>query len=181
MNDETVKAMAERVVSEYEGVCSRELTEDKCRAGCVIMMEFVRDHLEERVPGIKERGVKLRVVTGCRPSKFSIHVVEEQLFFDSNVALLLPIFVFFLCRIFACYNLTAVVEGLMNLPEGGEVGSDLRFQLRALRLEKTVIISEFVRSGCSMDYVDGVAVERVRPEGDKDFVFSGFNDTPIDK
>ena len=43
-------------------------------------------HLEEHIPGIEERVVKLWVVTGCRPAKFSTHMVEEQLFFDSNVA-----------------------------------------------------------------------------------------------
>jgi hypothetical protein len=128
---------------------------------------------------IRERGVKLRTLTACRPKKFSIHIVEEELFFDSNVASL-PIFVFIMCRLFTVDNLMKVVTMLMDLPEGGEVRGELGFRLRALLLGKAIVISDFIGS-CQVDYVDGVAVERARPERDKDFVFSGFNDALINE
>ena len=179
MDEGMVKAMAGRVVREYFALCEgHRLTEGECTAGVEIMMGFVRGHMEEHIPGIEERVVKLRVVTGCQPAKFSIHMVEEQLFFNSNVASLL-IFVFFLCRKFSWFNLREVVKALRDLPEGGEMADGLKFRLRALRLERAVVVNHDI--SCTVNYVNGVAVERVRREGDSDFKVLGYNDTPIEE
>jgi hypothetical protein len=48
----------------------------------------------------------------CWQNKFLIHIVDEELFFDSNVVLL-PIFVFVTCHIFMVLNLLDVVTELM--------------------------------------------------------------------
>jgi hypothetical protein len=179
MDEGVVKAVAGRVVREYFALCEgHQPMEGECMAGVEIMTGFVRGHLEEHIPGIEERVVKLWVVMGCQPAKFSIHMVEEQLFFDSNMALL-PIFVFFLCRKFSWFNLREVVKAPRDLPEGGEMADGLKFRLRALRLEKAVVVNYDI--GCTVDYVNGVAVERVRREGDSDFKVSGYNDTPMDE
>ena len=112
------------------------------------MTGFVRGHLEEHIPGIEERVVKLRVVTGCWPAKISIHMVEKQLFFDSNVASL-PIFVFFLCRMFSWFNLREVARSLRDLPEGGKMVDGLKFRLHALRLERAVVVNHDI--GCTVN------------------------------
>jgi hypothetical protein len=40
MDDEAVKAMAGRVVSEYANVCSNELTEADCATGAKVMTDL---------------------------------------------------------------------------------------------------------------------------------------------
>jgi hypothetical protein len=72
---------------------------------------------------------------------------------------------------------------MMGLSEGNEIGDELRFWLRALCIEKMVIFIQFIWDGPTdwVDgWVDGRVMERARPEGERDFVFTGFNNTPID-
>jgi hypothetical protein len=126
MDDEAVKEMAICVVTAYRAVCSEELTEEECKTGAGIMTDFVCSHLEDQIVEIKERGAMLRTVTACRPLKFSIHIVKEELFFDSNVALL-PIFVFVMCRVFMVVNLLNVVVALLDIGVGHEVGGEFQF------------------------------------------------------
>jgi hypothetical protein len=164
----TVKALAdERVVSLYTAIVlsdtRKEFTNAECAGGCTIVNAFIRDHLDEHIPEMEGR-VDLRIVTGCCPKFFLIHLVEKRLFFDSNVASL-PIFVFFMCRKFSWHNLREVLIALGDLPEGSDVDVDdvddaLKFWLRAMRLEK----------GCRPQNCDGLLCK-----------FLGFNDTPVDE
>ena len=96
---------------------------------------------------------KFACTTGCRASKFSVHVLCSTFFCDSSV-LTMPLVVFEIARSFAKDNLDWLTQNR------GEWASDEgRFRLRAMMVEKMV----------------------ENPRGVEPLVFSGFNDGPYDE
>ena len=120
------------------------------------MLQNIHNYMGDMLPsGVNATQIPFKVLTGCRPKKFSFHVVAKYLFCESSV-LTIPLLVFFeIARRFTVDN----TNWLFTNPSQERLGTiEGQFRLRALMLFK------------SLD---------MEPDGS--WFFKGFNDTPFDE
>ena len=145
------------VVDDYLAACTQPFDEGECVAGLSVIDTFVRQYLN-RLLGADVGG--FNTCSGCRPSKFSLHMVAESLYCDS-VALSAPLLTYEIARRFHTLNLQ------MLLAQSGTMsGDERRFRLKALMLHQWC-------SQVVVEMRDGQPVQR--------HVFRGKNDGPFDE
>lgn len=143
--------------AEYRRVATTPLEESECASGLRVLLA----HIDETVRNLglfpAEDGFAegFATTTGCRPSKFSVHVLNRKLYCDSSV-LTMPLFAFEVARAFTNANLCWLVS---NVPSWAS--AEGRFCIRALMVEKLVY--------------------NPSPTDGGPFVFCGFNDGPFDE
>jgi hypothetical protein len=142
------------LVSAYDHVSTTPFTETECRWGLGIIREHVVSCLGLFVPNMTEQETEIKILTGCRRSKFSLHVLVKNVFCDSAV-LTMPLLVFEVARLFVVRN----SEWLARQQDVDLLASDEgRFRLRALMLS-------------SMAHTDD--------NGHR--LYRGYNDSPFDE
>jgi hypothetical protein len=167
----------------HDAVCIDPLTEEECRAGLKIMLEhirlFLRDHIEQpyqdpdfRIDPDYRIDPDFRIVSGCRPSKLSFHVVCKGLLVDSNVGSM-SLLVYEIARSFAISNLQALYDCEFRRDDGD---AENRFRYRALMLSQAVTSLPMPEQhGDEHD-------ERLLEATDAiSWGFTGYDDTPIDE
>jgi hypothetical protein len=127
------------VSRDYKRIAVSPLTEEECQAGFGVVRRHILQMVKRIIPDypdMNEWGEDMMVVTGCRASKFSLHVVMKRIFCDSAV-LAMPLVVFEIAREFAIAN---TKEVLSRRQRDGE----WRFRVRALMLESLAEVQEGV-------------------------------------
>jgi hypothetical protein len=66
-----------RVAAQYKEHSMTDITEDECRAGLLIMLEFIGKFLQANLSENTITRPRFRVVSGCRSSKLSFHIVSK--------------------------------------------------------------------------------------------------------
>lgn len=161
----------ESIGEAYDSVCTEALTEGECRAGLEIMIDLIRIFLRLRT-GVHEP--HLRVVSGCRPSKLSFHVVCKGLLVDSNVGSM-SLLVYEFARHFAVSNLEALRgDEFVFSPDDDRS----RFRYRALMLAQAVTCLPVVEPDAGEP---GDPSQDMFLEPKERWGFTGYDDTPIDE
>ena len=133
----------------YSDVSPGVFTEAVCRSGLDMTKESIEDCLAD-VDGIERSQLGMHVVSGCRPYKFSLHIVMKEMYCESPV-LSMALVVFEIARRFSIDNLFWLLdnEDEWNSPVGV-------FRTHALMVKE---MGQWVET-------DG---------GDKKFTFLGYN------
>ena len=85
------------------------LTEEECQAGICVMTEFCTNFFREHMGVSENKFLKINAVSGCRESKFSVHIVMKGLVCDSAVRSM-PLLVYELSKAFLKKNLQIVLD-----------------------------------------------------------------------
>ena len=148
-DDEPGTDLINKVAQRYEQIAKSELSEEECVAGYKVIKDFIMTW----IPGnlcCDENDIS--VLTGCRPSKFSLHICIQHILCDSS-AVSMPLVAFEIARSFSVKNMEWVMtcdDDQWESPEG-------KFRVRALMLET---MGEMGLSA---------------------FLYKGFDDTPFDE
>ena len=128
----------EDVVGWYRDIAVSPLTEEECNAGFGIIRRHILQMVTLIIPDYPDRDwcEDMMVLTGCRDSKFSLHVVMKWIFCDSAV-LAMPLVAFEIARAFVIENTREVLRVESGSPEW-------RFRVRALMLESLAELDEGV-------------------------------------
>jgi Origin of replication binding protein len=113
----------------YRSVAVWPFTDDECKAGLVVILDFVESFLLERL----HVTCNFNVVSGCRSNKLSFHLVTKDLLVDSTIKSM-PLLVFEIAREFQFQNLKFVMSSErldVSIPE-------IRFRVRAMMLFQLV-------------------------------------------
>ena len=153
------------VVRRYCTIVKEPFTLGECKAGTKLLVEFVYQFCGEALKvSLGENMWEIPLLSGCRPEKFSLHIIPNVTF-DSSLGSM-PLFVYELARHFSVVNVYKVCGHFSRKHDyiGGEqrLGQDeLRFRLRAMMLQEAM-------------------VWKVAGETDE-HTFLGFEDTPFDE
>lgn len=158
IGDRADASVVASLAREYRTVAVSDFTEEQCWAG----LKVLHNHIMEKLSQICSQDFdeligpdcELQYVTGCRPSKFSLHVVSRHIYCDSPVVSMVLI-VFEIARTFVEANTLWLVshQSRWESDEG-------RFRIRALML-----------------------LESIHPDRDEEegLVFKGVDDSPFDE
>ena len=153
------------VARKYVSLSAREWTEGECQAGVGIMKSSIESIVLTMLMEVAEdRGVlcdefnqvvasDMTVLSACRPGKFSLHVIMQRLFCDSQVVSM-PLVAFEIARSFAQLNALTLFTMIAN--NGWEIqdNDEINFRIRAMMLSGLLDDDGYVR---------------------------GYNDTPFDE
>ena len=79
------------------------LTEELCITGINVLLDHIRRCFGDILRDAPDETLQLNVLTGCRPKKFSFHVIAKYIFCDSTV-LTMPLLVFEIACHFSVEN-----------------------------------------------------------------------------
>ena len=156
-NFQSDPAFEERIVQQYKEASCENWSETSCRAGVSMILDHVTSTIKDLVENVQISDADYAIATGCRDTKFSIHIVLTNLFCDSNV-LTTPLVVFEIARRWFDKQLRWFRENdraNLNSPAS-------KFRLRSLMIERMVINPQEITSGSTIK-------------------FKGYNDSPIDE
>jgi Origin of replication binding protein len=120
---------AKLVMAVYNTVAVMEFTNEECKAGLLVIVEFMERFLQERL----NLSCTFNVVSGCRKNKLSFHVVTKDLLLDSSVKSM-PLLVFEIARAFQIENLSHV----MSCENYDDLSHEMIFRVRALMVFELV-------------------------------------------
>jgi len=138
---EATDEVIERLAALHDRVAVSELDEAECKAGKSVAVQHICQLMTTTIPEYDFGGGDddLSILTRCRSSKFSMHVVLNRVFCES-ILLSMKLFVFEIARKFVFENTEWLVahEHLWETPEG-------KFRARALMILS--MLSHYNRDG----------------------------------
>ena len=142
----------------------KPFTEQQCKAGLHIIRDHIGEMIKNMLPTSDARSIEMEVLTGCRPSKFSLHILMKYIYCDSSV-LSMPLVVYEIARSFVVQNTKWLVQNWQN----SSASDEAEFRLRALM-------------PLNMSHNDWEVVDPMRAEeNDTQIIFKGYNDSPFDE
>jgi len=144
-----------KLYDEYVKISKTDFTEGVCRVGLAVIKEHIHE-VFSHLPEVDATELSMRVVSGCRKKKFSLHLVMDKIYCESAV-LSMALVVFEIARKFSVENMRWLLEH--NDSWNSDIGE---FRIRALMIKE---MGQFVN------------IE----EGNQKYTFSGYNDTPFDE
>jgi hypothetical protein len=159
-------AKVEALGAAYSRVVGSDLQESECKEGLRIVKTHILSILK-RILG-QEDSPSLSVLTGCRPGKFSLHIIIADVYCDSAV-LTMPLLAFEIARTFVFENTEWLLEN-----EGGWDTPEGRFRVRAMMLEGA--------AGKAARTPPPRTTARTQPRREAErWIFKGYDNSPIDE
>jgi len=114
---------------EYVKISNTNFTEDICRAGLAVIKEHIHE-VFSHLPEGDATELSMRVLSGCREKKFSLHLVMDKIYCESAV-LTMALVVFEIARKFSVENMRWLLKhnDLWNSAIG-------KFRIRALMIKE---------------------------------------------
>ena len=150
------------IVSGYQELVCDEFSEEECKIGLRIILDYIEEFMKSTL-GLDE--VTFNVLSGCRSSKFSFHLICKDICADAARGSM-ALYAYEIARGWEVSNLTCLLNG--------NISDDLerKFRLRCLMLEKSVLVLE---DGVGVDGVDLVEHSNLR------YGYIAYNNGPIDE
>jgi hypothetical protein len=175
MNPREIDARRSKItralVKDYFDFSSQEWDEDQCFKGHAIMKDFIETQLATMLQGVDE--VDTVSLSGSDRDNFRARLLCSKLYCESSI-LSMPLLVHELARSFVMENARWLFE---HLCDAGEKTTEYKFRVRAMKVHTLASVS-WKRT----NFKDTFEVSQNRDEeGDIQFFYLGFGDTPFDE
>ena len=151
----------------YVNLAIQEFNEQQCKAGLQIIQDHIGEFLKTILPTSVADYIDMHILTGCRASKFSLHIVMKDIYCESSV-LSMPLVVYKIAHSFIVQNMNWLVQNWQSASGTDE----LKFRLRVL-MPLNMTHNDYELSDPMLREDEDVE----RPS----LLFTGYNDSPFDE